>query len=652
MRYNPGFLTEEELVESFVVRREHLSLLMDSIRGNDGTSNQHLLIIGARGGGKTTLVRRLAVEIRRTPDLAAKWHPIVFGEESYEIFTAGEFWLAALFHLAGQTGDANLALTHKELLAEKDERRLRDRALGHLLDFADCEGKRLALVVENLNMLLGEQLVDGADWDIRHTLMNEPRLTLIGTATTTFDAIENSERAWFGLFIIHELRPLNIEECGTLWKSIVGEDNEAANYPMRPIEILTGGNPRLLGILAGFSRNRSFRDLLENLTDLIDEHTDYFKSRLEYLPATERKVFATVLDIWDPTTAREVADESRMDINKASAMLKRLLDRGAIMVMDSESGRKYYQASERLFNVYHLMRRRGETSGRVHAAVRFVLGFYEEVDAEEILKNAFEECPELKLDIENAKNLFLEKNKAIKTTKKIVSDLLSQVFFNLDEENLQECEEILDKLIAIEPDNSSIWDIKGQILMIQKKYRKAAYSFIKVMEIEPENIQNYFHITQAISKDSIEIGGLGAVLNIVHRSIKEGHKSDIIWIYLAFSLESGIQNSNYFWEDSLKKYGDFFIQNAKSYSAINATIDFITYIAAAGYTKETLTTILEVDEEKKFEPLEVGLRIYLGESPRRAHEILEVGKDVAQRIRELAEKRAAMIAESASPEAN
>ena len=61
-------------------------------------------------------------------------------------------------------------------------------------------------------------------------------------------------------------------------------DKSSAGEAVRPLEILTGGNPRLLTIIAGFGAGRSFRDLMENLLDLIDEHTEYFKSHLEVAP--------------------------------------------------------------------------------------------------------------------------------------------------------------------------------------------------------------------------------------------------------------------------------------------------------------------------------------------------------------------------------
>ena len=57
--------------------------------------------------------------------------------------SAGEFWLEALFHLAEQTGDTKWKQTYLELREETNEQRLRERALGQLLDFADSRSQKL-----------------------------------------------------------------------------------------------------------------------------------------------------------------------------------------------------------------------------------------------------------------------------------------------------------------------------------------------------------------------------------------------------------------------------------------------------------------------------------------------------------------------------
>ena len=60
IKYNPAFLTEEELVDSFVVRHADLHLVLRVVRENTSGSNQHVLIIGPRGSGKTTLASIIA----------------------------------------------------------------------------------------------------------------------------------------------------------------------------------------------------------------------------------------------------------------------------------------------------------------------------------------------------------------------------------------------------------------------------------------------------------------------------------------------------------------------------------------------------------------------------------------------------------------
>ena len=377
MKYNPAFLDDETLVRTFVVRHREFAAVMEAVRENTDEANQHVLVIGPRGSGKSTLVLRVAAEVRRDADLRERWYPVVYGEESYLVSNAGEFWLEALLQIAEQTGEARWHEAHADLLGEPDADRLARRALAQLLDFADGRGVRLLLVVENLHQLVGSQM-DGDDetWALRRTLQTEPRLMLLGTATRRFDQIDDRRQALFEFFRIVDLDPLDsLDEIGDLW-ALAGNTDTPRAF-LRPVEILTGGNPRLIRILSEFAARTSFRELMENLVHLMDEHTEYFKHHLDRLPPKERKVFVALADRWDPGTARDVAEVARVDVSLASAQLARLEARGAVRVVDQRGRAKVYQVAERLYNVYHLMRRRGQASARVKAAVRFMVRYYE-----------------------------------------------------------------------------------------------------------------------------------------------------------------------------------------------------------------------------------------------------------------------------------
>ena len=378
-KYNPGFLDDDELVASFCVRTSEFESIVETLRECTGSANTHQIVIGPRGSGKTSLLLRVAAEMRRDAGLSSAFFPVVFAEESYEISTAGEFWLECLSRLAdqapGREGGPDLRRSFEDLRAVRDDRTLGDRCLGALLDFSDREGKRLVLMVENLNMMFGD-MADSreAGWRLRKTLQTEPRIILLASATSRFDEIDHPDHALYDLFRVLALRPLDTSECAVLWETVSGQHRPPET--IRSLEILTGGSPRLLAILARFGAGLSFRELMAELLDLVDDHTEYFKSHLESLPAQERRVYLALADLWKPALTKEIADRARLDTSKCSAQLARLVARGVVQEAGGSARRKQYYLSERLYNIYYLLRRSRGPDRLIEALIRFMASYY------------------------------------------------------------------------------------------------------------------------------------------------------------------------------------------------------------------------------------------------------------------------------------
>lgn len=536
-KYNPAFLSPEELVRSFVVRHSELELIVQVIRENVAESNQHVLVIGPRGIGKTMLALRVVEEIRGDEDLAAKWYPLVFSEESYLVRTPGEFWLEALFHLAHKTKEKKWSRTYEELRNERNEERLQERALTQLMDFSDGEGKRILLVVENFNMLLGEQMSSSDAWKLRHTLLHEQRVMLLATATHYFrwekrgalgPEIKNSGKAMFELFKIYELVALDEDECGELWASVSGK--KGSDERVRPLQILTGGNPRLLAIISTFAVKMSLKELMDDLMQLVDDHTEYFKTHLESLPTVERRVYLGLAELWDPVPARKVAEVARLEVSKTSSLLKRLIERGVVVEANGERRAKLYQVSERMYNIYYLMRRRGGPSRRVKGLVRFIVPFYEPKELVGLTRRIAEEAcelgPELRREyfwfyegiLESTSTQLLremiikaappdffeipeipasikclvepEKVKEVEAVEARVVELLKEGE-NLEKaDKLEEAKRVYQKAIEIDPQNATLWGKLGMLLDERLgRYEEAEKTYRRAIELNPEYVE-------------------------------------------------------------------------------------------------------------------------------------------------------------------
>ncbi|MCY3984952.1 MAG: hypothetical protein OXE85_13680 [Roseovarius sp.] len=386
-KFNPGMLeSDEDVKNQFVVRNRELGIVMDVLQGNiDSPSCQHILLVAPRGRGKTMLLARVAAELRTDQALSERLLPVRFMEESQEIFSMADFWLEVLFYLACEHVAQNpqfsreLQAMHAALAAEWHGGDLEERARAAVLETVDRLGKQLVLMVENLQALC-EDVDDDFGWKLRRVLQSEPEITLLATATSRFKGLDDASEPFFELFRILRLEPLDTGECRCLWRMVSGD--KISEREIRPLQILTGGDPRLLMIIGDFSRHRSLRQLMEEMVTLIDEHTEYFRGHLEVFAKTERRVYLAVIDLWQPSSTGDIAARARMDVRIVSALLGRLVERGVVLAEGSGRKRKYATA-ERLYSIYYKLRRERDTAVIVRNLIHFMAVYYAESELDD-----------------------------------------------------------------------------------------------------------------------------------------------------------------------------------------------------------------------------------------------------------------------------
>lgn len=383
-KFNPGTLqSDEQVIEQFVVRRLELRFVMETLRSNLGVpSCQHTVVVGRRGMGKTMLLARVAAEIRRTPELTKRLLPVRLTEENHEILDIGDFWCETLFQLARQSTEVapdiseELREVRENLLASWRGAELVRQARATVLDATDRLGRQLVLMVENFETLVEDgRAGEKFGWDLRHTLQNEPNIILLATATSRAFGYHDYDAPFYFFFGLQHLEPLDSAACAELWRALGG--GAADRRRARPIQILTGGNPRLIATAARFSARRSLRELMEQLVALVDDHTEYFRSHLEGLAKTERRVYAAAIDLWQASSSQEIADRARMDIRAVSALLGRLTAKGWLLT-EEDGKKRRYAAAERLYCIYYKLRREHGDAAVVRRLIRFMTSFYAE----------------------------------------------------------------------------------------------------------------------------------------------------------------------------------------------------------------------------------------------------------------------------------
>ncbi len=91
-RYNPGQCSPEEIEATFVAREDILESIVKDLRsGANVPTNQHFLIIGPRGIGKTNLLLMLKRRVLTDDALRGSYLPVETAEEEYSITSLRDF---------------------------------------------------------------------------------------------------------------------------------------------------------------------------------------------------------------------------------------------------------------------------------------------------------------------------------------------------------------------------------------------------------------------------------------------------------------------------------------------------------------------------------------------------------------------------------
>lgn len=376
--YNPDNQTRQELLDNFVVRLPVFAKLFRAVQNSPmDTAEQHFLIQGQRGTGKTTLLLKLAYEVENDPGLASWLIPVRLNEEQYNIFSLCRLWESVAEQLDEVPGFEDLP----EVFARSfDEPDYPEQCFKILAKRLQRQGKKLLLLIDNIVDVL-KKIGDKECRQLRDILHTTTEIRIIGASARTLEQSYKHDQPFFEFFKIIYLEGLTQQETETLLLKLaesyrrpqVREIIEQHPARVETLRRLTGGLPRTIILLFEIFVDDS-ANVFEDLELILDRITPLYKHRMDDLSGQQQAIMDAIALNWDAVTTGDIARKVRMESKAVAAQLKILEKNNLIHGIQADRKNKLYLISERFFNIWYLMRY-GRKKGREQ--VRFLVRFLE-----------------------------------------------------------------------------------------------------------------------------------------------------------------------------------------------------------------------------------------------------------------------------------
>ncbi|MBC9913755.1 hypothetical protein [Chitinophaga varians] len=393
--YNPDKKDKPAFLDEFVIRTRIFDDMFREISTDKMiVPEQHYMIVGPRGAGKTSMLLRLKYAVEDDPVLSRRVIPVMFGEEQYNIGELGNLWERIAEYLEDYHGFEDITGEIRKHIHRDDYEEATFRILIKYLD--QRQQDRILLLIDNIG-----QLFDKFDINeirrLREVLQTFPHIRLVAGSPTILHYVVDYDQPLHEFFKIIRLNSLTDEEATILLRKlgVVHHEEEKierilAQMPERvaTLNTLSGGIPRTVVLLFKVFVDNEHGNALSDLENILDAVTPLYKHRMDDLPPQQQKIVDAVALHWEPIEVKDLTKAIRLESKVISAQLRQLEKNQVIEKYRTKTKNHQYQLKERFFNIWYLMRYgRKMDRNKVIWLVKFLEAWCEKGEIERRIKD-------------------------------------------------------------------------------------------------------------------------------------------------------------------------------------------------------------------------------------------------------------------------
>lgn len=381
--YNPKIQSREELIDRFVVRQDLFKKLFKEIKEvSMEYPEQHYLIEGKRGMGKTSLLLRLCYAIEKDEQLHSYLIPLVFNEEEYSVRKMFRFWERIVEMLEDRSPRfAGLIEASKKLSKQIDNDDAYEKGLFQLLsNRLQAENKKIILFIDNFgDMFL--KFNEKEAHRLRKILQTSSDIRIFAASSVVLESFYLYKHPFYEFFKIvrlggldtHQTRDLLVKLGQVHQQQKVIDIVENQIGRVEALRRLTGGVIRTIILLFEIFIDDDHGNAFADLENVLDRVTPLYKHRMDDLPSQQQQIIEAIALSWDAVSVRKISELTRMESKAISAQLGQLVKNEIVSKIKTNTKNHLYQITERFFNIWYLMRHgRSNDRSRVRWLVRFL----------------------------------------------------------------------------------------------------------------------------------------------------------------------------------------------------------------------------------------------------------------------------------------